>query len=181
MTPEELAGMAKEYLALGNVGLAYTYNEPFINVEFMRDCAELIVAQDQQNVVVTNGFVAKEPLVEMLPLIHAMNIDLKSFTPEFYRRIGGNLETVKDTISIAAGSCHVELTALIIPGENDSIEEMKQMAEWIAGINRAIPLHISRFFPAYEYRQKEPTQVERVYQLIDVAKQYLEYVYAGNC
>lgn len=117
----------------------------------------------------------------LLPLIDAANIDLKGFTPKWYRKLGGDLETVKRSISLAAGQCHVEVTTLLIPGENDSEEEIRNLAQWLASVDRNIPLHLSRFFPRYRMMDKTPALVERVYRLADVAREYLPFVYTGNC
>jgi pyruvate formate lyase activating enzyme len=135
-------------------------------------------------VLVTNGFICREPLERLLEFIDAVNIDVKSFNPLFYKEIGGALDDVKRTVEIAVSRCHVELTALIIPRKNDynySVEEMKSLSEWIADIDADIPLHISRFFPAYEMRGTSPTPVETIYKLAETARQNLRYVYHGNC
>ena len=133
------------------------------------------------NVLVTNGIIEEAPWRELLPLIDAANIDLKGFTPEWYRRLGGDLETVKRSISLAAERCHVEVTTLLVPGENDSEEEIRTLARWLASVDRNIPLHLSRFFPQYRMTDKPPTPVERVYRLADAAREYLFFVYTGNC
>lgn len=181
VTAESLAEQSKALEVQENIGLAFTYNEPLINIEFFRDCAALIRKQNQKNVIVTNGFINQEPLRESLPLIDAMNIDLKSINPAFYQSIGGDVEAVKRTISLAAQFCHVEVTTLIIAGENDAEGEMKVLSEWIAGIDKKIPLHISRFFPAYQYRNAIPTPAKTIQRLVDVARTHLDYVYPGNC
>ena len=179
--PEALAGLAQEYQDSGNIGVAFTYNEPLVGYEFVRDTARLVRERGMKNVLVTNG--CAEPLVleELLPYVDAMNIDLKGFTGEWYEKLGGDLETVKRFIARAAQDCHVELTTLIVPGENDSEEEMDREARWIASLDWEIPLHVTRFFPQYRMADKAPTPVERVYRLRDVAAQWLRYVYVGNC
>jgi pyruvate formate lyase activating enzyme len=133
------------------------------------------------NVLVTNGTIEEGPWQELLPLIDAANIDLKGFTPEWYRKLGGDLETVKRSISLAAEQCHVEVTTLLVPGENDSVKEIRSLAQWLSSINREIPLHLSRFFPRYRMTDKLATPVERVYRLAGVAREYLSFVYTGNC
>ncbi len=110
-----------------------------------------------------------------------MNIDLKGFGREYYRKLGGDLDTVKAFIARAAKDCHVELTTLIVPGENDGLQEMEEEAEWIASVNRDIPLHLTRFFPRYRMMDREATDVRRIYELKETAERYLPYVYAGNC
>jgi pyruvate formate lyase activating enzyme len=106
-----------------------------------------------------------------------MNIDLKGFTQRFYDLVGGDLETVKDAIVLSAARCHVEVTTLIIPGENDSEAEMDEEARWLASIRPDLPLHISRFFPRHRMQDRGPTDVETVYRLSDVARRHLRYVY----
>lgn len=181
ITPEALAGLAQEYQDRGNIGVAFTYNEPLVGYEFVRDTARLVRERGMKNVLVTNGCAEPSVLEELLPYVDAMNIDLKGFTGEWYEKLGGDLETVKRFIARAAQDCHVELTTLIVPGENDSEEEMEREARWIASLDREIPLHVTRFFPQYRMADKAPTPVERVYRLRDVAAQWLRYVYVGNC
>ena len=181
ITPEALAGLAQAYQNRGNIGVAFTYNEPLVGYEFVRDTARLVRKRGMKNVLVTNGFAELSVLEELLPYVDAMNIDLKGFTDAWYERLGGDLETVKSFIARAAQDCHVELTTLIVPGENDSEEEMEREAGWIASLDREIPLHVTRFFPRYRMADKDPTPVERVYRLRDVAAQWLRYVYVGNC
>lgn len=181
ITCEELIQKALELKAGGNIGLAYTYNEPLIGYEFVRDSASLAKQQGLKNVVVTNGYICEEPLKELLPLIDAFNIDLKGFTEDFYHKLSGDLATVKHTIELASKECHVEVTTLIIPGENDSEEEMEALSKWLAGINPEIPLHISRFFPRWKMQDLEATPVKKVYRLAEVARGNLKYVHEGNC
>ena len=164
-----------------NIGIAFTYNEPLIGYEYVLDSARLFKNAGLKVVLVSNGYICEEPLKELLPYVDAVNIDLKAFNDDFYSRIGGDLETVKNTIRLAHEYCHVEVTTLIIPGENDSPEEMKKEAQWIASIDNNIPLHISRFFPAYDYADKEPTSVRTIYELVEEARCSLRYVYPGNC
>jgi pyruvate formate lyase activating enzyme len=133
------------------------------------------------NVLVTNGTIEEAPWRELLPLIDAANIDLKGFTPEWYQQLGGDLETVKRSISLAAERCHVEVTTLLVPDENDSEEEIQSLARWLASVDRSIPLHLSRFFPQYRITDKPPTPVERVYHLADAAREHLSFAYTGNC
>lgn len=181
VSPEELTDMAYGLMAENNIGVAYTYNEPLVGYEYVRDSAILVHERGLKNVLVTNGFVNPKPLKDLLPLIDAMNIDLKGFTDVFYRKLGGWLEPVKTTIATAAKSCHVEVTTLVIPEENDSEEEMLALSTWLAGLDPEIPLHISRFFPRHLYADKNPTPVEAVYRLAEVARRNLKYVYTGNC
>ncbi len=182
VTPEELVNAAKRYQAQGNIGLAFTYNEPLIGYEFVRDTAKLSHEAGMVNVLVTNGTAELPILEELGPYIDAMNIDLKGFSERYYRDVlGGDLGMVKAFITRAAQLLHVELTTLIVPGENDSEEEMREMTAWIASLNETIPLHISRFFPRFQMRDRPATEVRQVYHLAEVARERLKHVYTGNC
>ena len=181
VSPAQLAAKASELRAHGNIGVAYTYNEPLVSYEYVRDCAELVHEQGMVNVLVTNGTIEEGPWRALLPLIDAANIDLKGFTPAWYRRLGGDSETVKRSIALAAERCHVEVTTLLSPGENDSAEEIRALAQWLASVSQSIPLHLSRFFPQYKMTDRPPTPVEQVYRLAEAAREYLSYVYTGNC
>jgi pyruvate formate lyase activating enzyme len=144
------------------------------------DCAKLIRQAGMKNVLVTNGTINEEPLRRLLPYIDAMNIDLKGFTQAFYDKLSGDLESVKRTIHIAAKTCHVEITTLIIPGENDGDEEMEAMAKWIAELNMEIPLHLTRHFPNYKWTDKTITPKDTLVRLQKIANRYLKHVYLGN-
>ena len=181
VSPEELAAKAAQLVPRGNIGVAYTYNEPLIGYEFVRDCAALIHERGLVNVLVTNGTVEEAPWQALLPLIDAVNIDLKGFTAAWYRKLGGDLDAVKRSIVLAAEQCHMEVTTLLIPGENDSAEEIRELARWLSGVDPNIPLHLSRFFPRYRMADRSPTPVERVYRLADEAREYLTCVCTGNC
>lgn len=181
ITPEQLAELAAELVDKKNIGVAFTYNEPFISYEFVRDTSNLLKALGLKSVLVTNGTVAPAALKKILHLIDAMNIDLKGFSQEIYSQLGGDFETVRRTIELAAQSCHVEVTTLIVPTMNDSPEDMDKEATWLANISKDIPLHISRFFPRYKVTNLSPTPVNKIYELVEVAKRHLNFVYAGNC
>ena len=184
-TPEEIVKAAIDLRPHGNIGLAFTYNEPLIGYEFVRDTAKLAKEAGMENVLVTNGTATQKVLEEISPYIDAMNIDLKSFTNNFYKNLlDGDLQMVKDFITSAVQTCHVELTTLIIPGENDGLEEMRQLSAWVAALekqsNKKIPLHITRFFPAFKLTDREPTPVSTIMNLVQTAKENLEFVFAGN-
>lgn len=181
VSPEMLVQKALQFVGKGNIGVAYTYNEPLVGYEYVRDCASLVREAGMKNVVVTNGYIQEAPLKKLLPLIDAMNIDLKGFTPRFYNLVGGDLETVKNSIALAAAQCHLEVTTLIIPGENDTEQEMRALAGWLSSVDREIVLHVTRFFPRYKFSERTPTPVETVYRLANAAREYLQYVYEGNC
>ncbi len=179
MTPEELCSIAFREQARGNIGIAFTYNEAMVGYEFVRDCAKLSHEAGMLNVLVTNGMACLSVLEEVLPYIDSMNIDLKGFRPEIYRRLGGDLETVKAFIMRSAQECHVELTSLIVPGLNDSEEDMQLEAEWIAAIDPEIPLHITRYFPRYKMRERA-TDIALLVRLRKIAQKNLSRVQLGN-
>jgi len=181
MSPESLIENALELKDQGNIGVAYTYNEPLVGYEFVRDCAKVAKQNGLKNVVVTNGCFCEEPMRELLPDIDALNIDLKGFTQKFYDKLKGDLETVKRTIQVATEYSHVEVTTLIVPGENDSDEEIRELSQWLASVGKDIPLHITRFFPNYKMLDRNATEVASVYHLAEVARESLDYVYVGNC
>ena len=181
VSPQDLLEKAVGLVPSGNIGIAFTYNEPLIGYEYVRDCAALAAEHEMKIVLVTNGYINQEPLLKLLPLVDAMNIDLKSFNEAFYQKISGHLEPVKQTILAAAKHCHVEVTTLIIPGENDLPEEMDRLSGWLSDVDPAIPLHISRFFPRHKMTDKKATSIKSVYLLAETARKHLQYVYEGNC
>ena len=189
ISPKELAETAAFYQNKGNIGVAFTYNEPLIGYEYVRDTAKLVHEMGMKNVLVSNGTASLDVLKEIGPYIDAMNIDLKGFTDRYYRDVlKGSREMVMDFITEAVRICHVELTTLIVPGENDTGEEMRAIAGWIASLADAdgkkvgpeIPLHISRFFPRFHMQDRPATDVGLVLHLAEVAKEQLRYVYPGN-
>lgn len=165
-----------------NVGIAFTYNEPFMWYEYVYDAAKKIKEynKDIKVVLVTNGYVNKEPLLKILPYVDAMNIDLKGYTDSYYSKIcGATLEPVLETIKTASAYTHVEITTLMISDENDSIEEIRNIAQFIASVDKNIPLHLSRYFPNYNMKSP-PTLVENIMKAKEEANKYLNYVYVGN-
>ncbi len=181
ISPGALAERAQECRCIGNIGVAFTYNEPLAGWEYVRDTARLVKEMGMDNVMVTNGTASMEVLEELLPYIDAMNIDLKAFREDTYRKLGGDLETVKEFITRAAAGCHVELTTLVVPGENDDAAEMEEEARWIASVGKEIPLHVTRFFPRYQMTDRDATEVGKVYRIAEAAGKYLENVFVGNC
>ncbi len=176
-SPESLVGTAIRTRPDGNIGIAFTYNEPLIGYEYVTDTARLARENGLETVLVTNGFINEAPLLELLPLITALNIDLKSFSQSFYARIGGDLETVKRNIGIACRLSHVEVTTLIIPGENDSEDEMRAMSSWLAGIDPDIPYHITRFYPRYKMSDRSRTNEDIIERLSKIASETLHRVF----
>ena len=179
MMPEEICEIAEETRDRGNIGVAYTYNEALVGYEFVRDTAKLVHEAGMKNVLVTNGTAELPILEELLPYIDAMNIDLKAFRPELYKWLGGDLQTVMNFITRAAQESRVELTSLIVPGKNDSLEDMEREAAWIAGIDPDIPLHITRYFPRHRMAEP-PTRISLMRELKGVAERHLNRVLLGN-
>ena len=181
--PEEICRIARRYQSRGNIGIAFTYNEFLISYEYVRDTASLSHEAGMKNVLVTNGLAELPILEEILPFIDAMNIDLKAFRPELYKKMGGDLDMVMAFISRAVRDCHVELTSLIVPGMNDLPEDMDREAAWIASLcresNKDIPLHISRYFPRYKMKEP-PTDLDLMKELQAIASNHLPHVYLGN-
>lgn len=177
LAPDELVAAARHH---GIPSVAFTYNEPIVWFEYVVDAARLIRATGLSTVLVTNGMIAAEPRTELLPLVDALNIDLKSIRPEFYRDyLHGDLGTVLDTIRAARAQCHVELTNLLIPGRNDSAAEVSDLVDFVAGLGADTVLHFSRYFP--RHRATEPaTPVSTVEQAAAIARAKLQHVYLGN-
>ena len=179
LSPEQL--LEKALSAESNIGVSFTYNEPLIWFEYIFDCAQLLRSNDMKVVLVTNGFINPEPLKEILPLIDAMNIDLKSYEDDFYKKYcGGRLDPVKETIKTASDAgVHVEVTLLIIPTINDDEKKLVEMTDWLASVDDMIPFHISRYFPAYKL-DLPPTPVDTLRRVYDIASKKMKYVYLGN-
>lgn len=183
ITPEGLTDLAVDLSKQepGNIGVAFTYNEPTVCFEFIRDTSKLLHEAGLKSVVVTNGGLVRTYADELLSHVDALNIDLKGFSNEFYRYVKGEFDTVKEFIKAAVEhKCHVELTTLVIPTKNDDPEEIGREVEWIASISPEIPLHLSRFFPRYKVDDLPPTPAETIYRLKDIAEKKLKYVYTGN-
>lgn len=190
LSPEALVEAALHSRSRGNIGLAFTYNEPLIGYEYVRDAARLAHEAGLKTVMVTNGTAELSVLEKLGEHIDAMNIDLKGFTERYYRDVlGGDLAMVRAFIKRAVQLCHVELTTLVVPGENDAEEEIRALSGWVselrneAGdrIGRSVPLHISRFFPRFHMTDRGATDVALVYRLAAAARETLDYVYTGNC
>ncbi|MFA6937185.1 MAG: radical SAM protein, partial [Treponema sp.] len=162
ITPTQLTLQAVGSHDQGNIGVAFTYNEPLVGWEFVLETEKQIRYVGMKNVIVTNGCVTQEVIQKILPYTDAMNIDLKSFTDEGYKILGGDLDTVKNNIVECSKKCHVELTSLIVPGFNDSENDMVQEAKWIASIDKNIALHVTRFFPCYKLSSEQITDISSI-------------------
>ncbi len=180
ISPESLVATALAYRPQGNIGLAFTYNEPLVGYEYVLDCAKLVKSSGLKTALVTNGMILPEPWERLLPYIDAANIDLKAFSEHGYKKLGGDFEAVCGTISAAAGKIHLEVTTLIVPGMNDDEEQMRNEVAWIASVSADIPLHLSRFFPRHRMANAQPTPKDTILRLANVAREKLAYVYTGN-
>jgi len=177
LSPEKVVHLT---LQNDSPGIAYTYSEPLIWYEYVLDTAKLAKKSKIKNILVTNGFINHEPLIQLLPYVDAMNIDLKSFRDSFYQKYcKGSLSPVLHTIELSKKYCHVEITNLIIPGLNDSDEEIKEMTDWISSLDQNTPLHFSRYFPCYKMNISA-TPLSTLYKARDIAQKKLKYVYIGN-
>ncbi|HHU36337.1 MAG TPA: AmmeMemoRadiSam system radical SAM enzyme [Treponema sp.] len=181
MSPREITDVAISAVPRGNCGLAFTYNEPTINYEFVRDTFELIHAEGLAAVMVTNGYINTQPLGELLPLVDAMNIDLKAFSNSYYQKLcGARLDPVQKTIAQSAQETHVEVTTLIIPGWNSDPKEVDSISSWLAAIRPDIPLHLSRHHPDFHMSEPPSISIDELFSLAEIARKHLEYVYTGN-
>lgn len=185
-TPEQVVEStlryAEENPQIPVSGITYTYNEPLVGWEFVYDTSRLAHDAGLANVLVTNGM-ANEPVIqELLGLIDAANVDLKGFTQSFYKMVGGNLDTVKRTIELMANepTLHLEVTTLVIPGLNDSPEEIDAASTWLASLDPNIPYHLTRFFPQHKMTDRPPTPISTLEELAEVARQHLNTVLLGN-
>jgi pyruvate formate lyase activating enzyme len=179
ITADDVVRKAKE---LHSFGIAYTYNEPFIWFEFVLECCKIAKDNRLENVFVTNGYVNKEPLNEILPYTDAMNVDVKSIDEEFYRKYClGKLAPVLENIKTAKKKkVHIEITNLVIPTLNDSKENFEKLADWVAdNAGMDTPLHFSRYFPCYKF-SLPPTPISTLKLAKEIADKKLKYVYLGN-
>ncbi len=176
--PEELVTLAGRD---GSIGVAFTYTEPLLWFEYLGVVAPMLRKAGLKSVLVTNGFLSEEPAREIVPLIDGFNVDLKSIRDDFYKKwCDGRVEPVKRFIEIASSVSHVEVTNLVIPGLNDSPEDLGDLVEWLAGVSRDIPIHFSRFFPQFRMNDRPPTPRETLEAAYEIAKKRLDYVYVGN-
>lgn len=181
MTPGELTQIAiQANKEAGSIGLAYTYSEPGVWYEFLEATMPVIREQELKNILVTNAFLNPEPWQKLLTWTDAANIDLKGFREDYYQKLcHGKLAPVLANIEAAVDKIHVELTTLLIPGENDSPEQIREQARWIAGLNPEIPFHLSRYFPNYK-SDRPATPVATLNRSYEIAREYLKFVYIGN-
>ncbi len=177
LLPDELVMLCKRE---NSPAVAFTYTEPLTWYEYVLDASRALQEAGLKSILVTNGYINPEPLRELLPYVDAMNIDLKSMNDVFYREIcGGRLEPVKETIRIAAKQCLVEVTNLLITDENDGDEEISALVDFLASIDREIPVHFSRYYPTYKMTNPA-TSVSTLDRAYEIAKEKLSNVYLGN-
>ncbi len=182
ISPEELVDLAQQYKNSHPdcIGIAYTYSEPVIWYEYVLDSSRAVKQYGLSNVLVTNGYLEKEPLQELLPYIDAINLDIKSYADDFYRQLcGASLSPVLENARLMAEYCHLEVTTLLIPGKNDTAEEIGALAKFLAEIRPDIPLHLTRYFPNYKM-DLPPTPRHSMNQALHEARQYLTHIYLGN-
>lgn len=181
--PGDLVARALELCSVGCIGIAYTYNEPVVGYEFVRDCAELAHEAGLANVLVSNGMINSGPLERLSPLIDAANIDLKGFSQDFYDLVGGDYRTVRSSIAHLAHlpSCHLEVTTLVIPGLNDDAESVEEAARWLASLDPSITYHLTRFFPRHRMGDRSPTPLISLRTMAKAARRHLDDVVLGNC
>jgi pyruvate formate lyase activating enzyme len=174
--------VVEEALRCGSIGVAYTYNEPCINIEYVMETARRARAAGLVNVLVTNGYINREPAIDLLDVIDAANVDLKSMDEEFYRKqCGGSLEPVKDFCRLVAeAGRHLEITNLVIPGLNDAETQLVSLAEWIASsLGHTVPLHLSAYRPMYKMHVPQ-TPTATLVRAHALCRRSLDYVYLGN-
>ena len=177
-TPAEVVKKCKENKSKI---IAFTYNEPTIWYEYIYDISKLAKKERIKTVIVTNGYINAEPLKKLIKYIDGVNVDLKSFSAEFYKKnCAGKLKPVLEALKIYKQKW-LEVTNLIIPGMNDSEKEIKEMSKWILeNLGKETPLHFSRFYPMYKLTHVKPTTKETLIKARKIAKKFLDYVYIGN-
>ncbi len=181
LKPEQLIKLVEEHFGeQDNIGLAFTYNEPLVGFEYLLEISKLAKRAGHQVVLISNGYINSSCLTQLLPHIDAMNIDLKSFREGFYQNhCQGSLNPVLENIKLASRELFLEVTTLLIPGENDSLQEIEELASWLGSVDKEIPLHLSRYFPSYQL-ERPPTDLAVMAEARRVAKRHLSYVYLGN-
>ncbi|MGI6078415.1 MAG: radical SAM protein [Fastidiosipilaceae bacterium] len=179
VSPKELVALALVKRKDDNIGIAFTYNEPLVGFEYVRDTAQIARQHNLETIVVTNGQINEAYLNQLLPYITAWNIDLKSFSKEIYGRLGGDLDTTLRTIRLANIASHVEVTTLIVPGISDDQELFKEQVKYLSTIDPDMPLHITRYFPRYRYDEDATSQAVLT-EFYDIATRYLNRVRLGN-
>ncbi len=181
MLPEDAVRLAKEYECRS---IAWTYNEPTMWFEYTLDSAKIAKREDVKTIYVTNGYLTEESFNEIKPYLDAANIDLKGMTEKFYKDLcDARLQPVLDTIvRMHDAKIHIEVTNLMIPGYNDSDENIRSLVKFMAEeVGVEVPLHFTRFFPQYRLQQLPPTEIKFLEKAHRIAKEAgMKYVYIGN-
>jgi len=178
-TPADIVNLAKRYRSFA---IAYTYNEPLIWFEFVLETAKAARDAGIKNVLVTNGFINRKPLQQLLPFIDAANVDIKSINDDFYRRLcDGRLAPVlRNCVLMRQAGVHLEVTNLVIPGENDRDSDFRALRDWIvSNLGEDVPVHLSAYFPHYRFNAP-PTPYETLKRGYDIMREKLRFVYLGN-
>ncbi|MEJ6949533.1 AmmeMemoRadiSam system radical SAM enzyme [Natronospora cellulosivora (SeqCode)] len=162
-------------------GIAYTYSEPSICFEYLAEAFPKAHRNNLKNIMVSNGYLNKEALFDLIPYLDAVNIDLKAFNNDFYNDIcNGSIKAVINNIRyLYESNIHIEITTLIIPDTNDSLAELEKLFIFLSSLSKDIPLHLSRYFPNYKMK-KAATSIKVMKDAFHLAKKYLNYVYLGN-
>lgn len=179
ISPADLVALAVQLQAQGNIGIAYTYSEPLVWYDYLLETTRRAHRQGLKNVLVTNGYFNPEPLRELLPYLDAVNLDIKGPDLFYQKRCAGHLGPVQKTAQLLAGRVHLEVTSLLIPGENDHRDQLKALIRFLADLNPKLPLHFSRYFPHYRL-EIPPTPLATLEEAYDLAREELSYVYLGN-
>ncbi|MDW7668963.1 MAG: AmmeMemoRadiSam system radical SAM enzyme [Bacillota bacterium] len=160
--------------------ISFTYNEPTIWYEYMLETAKLAKKKNLKTICVTNGFINPEPLEKILEYIDAFNVDLKAFNSNFYKDLcGGSLEPVLNSIKMINKKAHLEITTLVIGGDKGNVKDVENIIKWIGKLDKKIPLHLSRYFPAYMMKEP-PTEIDTLLELKKLGEKYLDNIYIGN-
>ncbi len=177
LTPEAVVAQA---ISHNLEAIAYTYNEPTVFYEMVYDTAKIAKERGLHNVLVTNGYINREPLEKLMPYIDALNVDIKSYDDrKLLDLCGGRLEPVINTILYAKSTAHVEVTMLMVPTLYDDLEEIDKFGRWLSLTIGDVPVHLSRYFPRYKH-DEPATDIEFMLDVREKMQQYFTHVYLGN-
>lgn len=180
LTPVPVSELTRKARQLGLEAVAYTYNEPALQAEYITAAAPLLRENGIATVLVSNGMYSETLLADLAPAIDAANIDIKTFNTATYKKLGGSLSVVKRTVAaLLEQNVHLECTTLAVPGISDDPDEFAEEINWLAALSPDIPLHISRYRPAHKY-SAPPTDIDLLERFADMAKARLRHVHIGN-
>ncbi len=175
--PEDIPGICKEN---NSRGCAFTYSEPLVHYEYLMEAADALHREGLEALLVTNGFINPDPGIKLAENMDAVKVDLKGFTADWYRKtLKGSLKPVKDFIKICSETTHLEVVTLVIPGKNDTVQEIRESSSFLASVNPSIPYHLTAYYPHYHYSIPQ-TRESTVIQLAAAARENLKHVYTGN-